>query len=54
MQACDSTCSWCAREFFLWWKNQARKDALQVGRSGRGSRAQAIATSIKPDRRSAA
>lgn len=48
MQACDSTCTWCARHFFRWVKERmhnARRD--EGGRSGNGSFADAAATSIR-------
>lgn len=47
MQHCDSTCSWCAREFWDWWKGRLRAQDRQHGRSGAGSFNQAAVTSIR-------
>jgi hypothetical protein len=45
MQHCDSTCSWCAREFFAWLKRYQRE---RRGRPGYSDFTAAAATSIKP------
>lgn len=51
MQFCDSTCQWCARQFFRWWKDRANKQNREHGgRSGDGSFNAAAATSIRPPR----
>lgn len=49
MRHCDSTCSWCAREFFAWYRSQrAEGMASRKQRSGRGDRTAEAATSIRP------
>jgi hypothetical protein len=44
MQHCDSTCSWCAREWFRWWRQRAQLNEKRSGRSGPGhfARAQSL------------
>jgi uncharacterized protein YuzB (UPF0349 family) len=37
VQYCDSTCSFCAREFFAWWRARAFAGRYRVGRSGGAS-----------------
>lgn len=46
MQSCDSTCSWCARHFWLFLKSRMKSAERESGRSGEGSFAMAAATSI--------
>lgn len=46
MQACDSTCAWCARNFWAWLQKNLRGGDRASGRSGAGSRNAAAATSI--------
>lgn len=41
LQRCDSTCSFCAREWFAWWKARARANEKTYGRSGPGVFAEA-------------
>lgn len=48
MQHCDQTCSWCAREFWAWLKGRMHSAERDGGRSGRGSFANAAATSVTP------
>lgn len=50
MQHCDSTCSWCARDFFAWWKRRVKSQDAETGRSGAGSFNLAAATSVRPPR----
>jgi len=47
MQACDSTCQWCARHFWRFYKMRMKASDRDTGRSGGGSFAQAAASSIK-------
>lgn len=47
MQACDSTCHWCARHFFAWLRDRMFSAQRPEGRSGAGSYADAAATSVK-------
>lgn len=49
MQSCDSTCFWCAKHFWLWFKDRMKKSERESGRSGEGSFAAAAATSNRPD-----
>lgn len=50
MSHCDSTCSWCARQFFAWYRAQrAEGQASRKQRSGPGDRTAAAATSIRPN-----
>lgn len=50
MQACDSTCAHCAREFFEWRKRRVRAQDAVTGRSGPGNFNEAAASSIRPPR----
>lgn len=50
IQHCDSTCSWCAREFFAWWHRRVRAQDGGNGRSGAGNFNAAAATSVRPAR----
>jgi hypothetical protein len=49
MQHCDSTCPWCAREFWEWWKRRVKSQDRESGRSGDGSFNDAAATSVRPE-----
>jgi len=50
-QHCDSTCSWCAREFWRWLKDYQSKRRARTGRDGKvyADFVAASATSIKPE-----
>lgn len=51
MQHCDSTCHYCANEFWKWWKDRIKKQERTTGgRSGDGSFGAAAATSVRPSR----
>jgi hypothetical protein len=49
MQFCDSTCQWCARHFFRWFKDRMKTSERKAGRSGEGDFGAAAATSNRPD-----
>lgn len=49
MQACDSTCAYCARVFFVWLKTRMRQmDLPEKGQVG-PTFAAAAATSNRPE-----
>lgn len=50
MQACDSTCAWCARHFWRWVRARVAAGEPRVGRSGEGDWNRAAATSVIPAR----
>lgn len=43
-------CTFCAKDFFAWWKAREANMQREDGRSGAGSFAQAASTSIRPPR----
>ena len=50
MQFCDSTCQWCARRFFRFYKDRMKASERHAGRSGEGDFGAAAATSNRPER----
>lgn len=51
-QHCDSTCNWCAREFWRWLREYQKKRAARPAKNGKPAYLDFLehaATSIKPE-----